>query len=39
MNEKDVNLVLEKSEEICNELNLVFAKNLKGMKDILKESD
>ena len=34
MNEKDVNLVLEKSEDICNELNLVFAKNLKGMKDM-----
>ena len=34
MNEKDVNLVLEKSEEICKDLNKVLAKELAGLKEM-----
>lgn len=34
MKEKDVNLILNKSGEICKELNLVFRKQLAGVKDV-----
>lgn len=34
MNEKDVDLVLHKSEEICKELNFVLGKELAGLKEM-----